>query len=685
MPALTNEQLASQVTQLVKDCESFRDQLAGDRIKAMEYYDGVMKDVPADPNRSKVVSRDVRSAIKKVLPSLIRTILGNDKVVEYEPVNQGDEAGAEQATDYINYIVFPESDGYDAVQDAAHDALKLRNGVIRWWYDKKRVVEVSRHTGLDEAAMVQLVADDSVEVLEQAQSVATVETEQGPQQIPVYDLKIRRVIEKGCTRLAAVPLEEFLIHPDALSIEDSLCTGLSMKMRRSDLVAMGYDRAVIDALPATTRDNEKETEEFARRRDVVDADDQADKAAQEVDYYELYVRIDADDDGIAELRRMVFAGGTAEKNLLENEEWDEAPFADLITERRPHQREGNSITDDMAEIQRIKTVLLRQTLDNLYWQNNLQPIVQEGTIENPEAVLNPKFGQPIRVSQSVSVRDAVGYNQVPLVADKSFNMLGYLDQEATDRTGISEASSGLAPDALQNMTAKASSMIEAAGIGQTELMVRTFAQGLKRVFQGLLKLTIKHQDQPRTVRLRGQWVTFDPRHWNAAMDATVNTGLGAGTRERDMMMVQMIQQLQEKLLASLGPVNNPYVSPDNLYNSIAKTVEAAGLKSPDLYFTKPDQEELQKRLAADAAKPDPELQKVQAQAQADMEKAKLQAETDRQKLAAQTQVDIAKIQAESELKRYQIDQEIQLKRDQAMAQPFVGQRIPQTQIGGQPG
>ncbi|OWK26284.1 hypothetical protein AJ87_02870 [Rhizobium yanglingense] len=124
-----------------------------------------MKDTPADPNRSKVVSRDVRSSIKKVLPSIIRTILGNDKVVEYQPVNEGDEAAAEQATDYINYVVFPESDGYDAVQDAAHDALKLRNGVIRWWYDKKRSVQVSKHTGLDEQALVQLVADDDVEVL----------------------------------------------------------------------------------------------------------------------------------------------------------------------------------------------------------------------------------------------------------------------------------------------------------------------------------------------------------------------------------------------------------------------------------------------------------------------------------------------------------------------------------------
>lgn len=124
MAAMTKQALADLVGQLVKDCESYRDALSIDRIRAMEYYDGVMKDVPSDANRSKVVSRDVRAAVKKVLPSLIRTVLGNDKVVEYQPVNQGDEAGAEQATDYINYIVFPESDGYDAVQDAAHDALK---------------------------------------------------------------------------------------------------------------------------------------------------------------------------------------------------------------------------------------------------------------------------------------------------------------------------------------------------------------------------------------------------------------------------------------------------------------------------------------------------------------------------------------------------------------------------------
>lgn len=685
MAAMQKQQVAAQVSQLVKDCENYRDELAVDRIKAMEYYDGTMKDTPADANRSKVVSRDVRSAIKKVLPSLIRTILGNDKVVEYQPVNEGDEAAAEQATDYINYVVFPESDGYDAVQDAAHDALKLRNGIIRWWYDKKRKVQVSKHTGLDEQALVQLVADDDVEVLEQEAYEEQIDTPQGPQPVTLYNVKIRRVSEYGCTKLAAVPLEEFLIHPDAISIDDSPIAGMKTRLRRSDLVEMGYDRERVDSFPASGSDIEEETEEFTRRRDAFDENDSIVKALQEVDYYELYVKIDADDDGIAELRRMCFAGGLAEVNLLDDEEWDEVPFADLIVERRPHQREGNSVTDDMAEIQRVKTVLMRQTLDNLYWQNNQQPIVQEGTIANPEAVLNPKFGQPIRVNQGIDVRGAIGFSEVPMVADRSFAMLSYLDQEATDRTGISDASSGMAPDALQNMTAKASSMIEAAGIGQTELMVRTFAQGLKRVFQGLLRLVIKHQDKPRTVRLRNQWVTFDPRQWNADMDCTVNTGLGAGTRERDMMMMQVVGAQQEKLLAAYGPVNNPYVSAENIWNSVSRGVEAAGLRTPDLYFTKPTPEQIEQLQKAQANKPDPEMEKVKIKAQADQQKAQLDAQLQREKMQQEAQLETQRITQEMALKRYQIEQEIQLKRQTNAMQMLTRDPVSSVNIGGDPG
>lgn len=661
MSGMQDADLCKVVQSLIKDCEAYRTVQYPDRLRAMEYFDGTMKDTPSDDGRSKVVSRDVRGEIKKVLPSVIRIILGNDKVVEYQPNQQGDEAAADQATDYINSLVFPESDGPNAVHDAIDDALRLRNGIIKWWQDKKIEVKYSEHSGLDDMAFTQLVSDDAVEVLEHTARQETIETPQGVMPVTVHDCRIRRKITKSCPKLAAITPENFLMHPDALTMLDSPIIGENYRIRRSDLVAMGYDRDKVDLIPmAGANSNEQDAEATTRRREEWVRDDPASKAMEEIEYYELLARIDVDGDGIAELRRLVFAGGLEEKYLLENEPWDEINYADIVCERRPHQWEGNSVTDDVAEIQRIKTVLLRQTLDNLYWQNNQQPIVQEGQIVNPESVTNPVFGLPIRVKAGLDVRTALGFNVVPFVADKSFQMLSYLDEEKHDRTGISDASSGMAPDALQNMTAKASAMIEQAGIGQTELMVRTIANCLKPVFRGLLKLIIQHQDKPRVVRLRNQWVEFDPRTWNADMDCTVNTGLGAGTRERDMMMMQFVLTMQEKLLAAFGP-NNPFVKPDQLYNAVSKVVEAAGLKSPDMFFTKPDPQEIQALLQAQQSKPSPEQEKIQGQLQIEQAKGQVQLQLADKKMQVEASKEREQRDADLVIKQAELTKDTEIK------------------------
>jgi hypothetical protein len=420
------------------------------------------------------------------LPAIVRVILGGDKVVEYQPVNAKDDQSAQQATDYVNYLAFPESEGPDAVHDAIYDALLLRNGILKWWQDERIDIKVSTHSGLDDNAFAQLVSADDVDVLEHTEYQKQVEIQPGmAQPVTFHDVRIKRKIKKCRAKMAAVPMDNFLIHPDAISILDSPIVGEGYRIRRSDLVAMGYDRKRVDELPiAGGPSRYVDIEEQSRRRDIFSKEQVTAKSMEEVEYYELLVRIDYDDDGIAELRRMVFAGGLTEEHLFENEPWDDVNYADVVCERRPHQWEGNSTSDDSMEIQRIKTVLLRQTLDNLYWQNNQQPIVQDGVIVNPEAVTNPSFGLPIRVNSGTDIRAALGYNTVPFVADKSFQMLSYLDQELHERTGISDASAGLPPDALQNVTAKASAMIEQVGIGQTEMMVRTIANCLKPAFRG---------------------------------------------------------------------------------------------------------------------------------------------------------------------------------------------------------
>lgn len=690
MAELDDIALCGIVNTLVKDAKEYRDERGEDRLKAMAFFDGDADDmrryIHSDEGRSQVVSRDVRSAIKKVLPSILRTILGNDQVVEYQPVGEGDEESAGQATDYINFVALPECDGRQAIEDAINDAVRLRNGILKWWQEEITDVQVSLHTGLDEDAMAQLVGDDDVEVLEHTESTETIETPMGAMEIPAHDVRIKRRVTKSRPKIAAIPLENWLIHPDAIRLEESPILGEHCHLRRSDLVKMGYDKDAIWKVPAAGEDSEREEESDARRRDIEQDESAPQRALDEVDYYDLLVRVDKDGDGIAELRRMVFAGGIKAEYLLEDTEWDEVHYADIVSERRPHQWEGNSVTDDVMEIQTIKTVLLRQTLDNIYWQNNLQPIVQEGQIINPEAVLKPSFGMPIRVSQGADVRQAVGYNIVPLVADKSFQMLAYLDEEVTDRTGISDASSGMAPDALQNMTAKASAMVEQAGIGQTEMMVRCIANSLKPVFRGLLKLVIQHQDKPRTIRLRDEWVTFDPRTWDADMDAVVNVGLGAGTRERDMMAMMQVLGLQERILASMGPaIGMQYVSPQNLYNAVAKLTEAAGLRTVGLYFTEPDMEAIQQAMQAQSQQPSPEEIKAQAAMQLEQVRGQTKMQVEAFKTEAKREEFAAKMQAEASKEREQLSADLQTqlaeleaqteaKRQELIAQATINQQ-----------
>lgn len=630
------------IAEMVRDAEKHAEAMANDRVRAIEYYRGEMSDLPADDGRSRMVSRDVRAHIKKVLPSIMRTMLGGAQVVEYMPVSQGDEPAAEQATDFVNAVLMEEADVYRTIENGVHDAILQRNGILKWWFEERQAVKISKHTGLDDNALTMLAGDDDVEVLEHTETVEHVEGPEGPQPMALHDVKIRRVYTEKAIRTAAVPRERFLIHPDAVTLQDSLLTGEKTELRRSDLVAMGYDRKLVMDLPVSTRDDSEQED----RRDFEGNNREAAKANDPIDYYDLFIRVDRDGDGISELRHMVFAGGLADKNLLVDDECDAVQYCDIAVMRQPHQWEGISLFDDLADLQQAKTVLLRQTLDNLYWQNNPQPIIQSGVIENPEAVYSPEFGLPIKVRQGTDVRGAYGFQTVPFVAQQSFAMLEYLDIEATDRTGVSDASAGLAPDALQNMTAKASAMIEQAGIGQTEMMVRTIADGLKVFFRGLLRLITQHQDVPRTVRLRDQWVTFDPRQWNADMDCAVNTGLGAGTRERDMMVMQSVLALQEKMIAGFGP-QNPFVKPENLHAALAKLVECAGLKTPGLYFTEPDPQEIAAQMEAQANQPSPEEMKLQAQMQMEQMKQQTAQAKEQAQLQADLQVKQAEIEAEA--------------------------------------
>lgn len=656
---MADEQPAlSQVFRLIEQAEKYAALQDKDRETALKYYDADKDVIPnSGEGFSTVVSADLRKHVQKVMPSIMRTILSNDRIVEYHPAGPGDEEGAEDATDYVNAVVVPECNGEAAIRDAIFDALVLKTGILNWCAYRERRVTVQEFTGQIPDVLTGLDAEGDILDLTQAQD-------------GTVSFKLRRMTDTVKTRLRAVPRGSFLIHPEADSIEDSPIVGEKQSVSRSDLVARGYDRDLVWSIPC--EDDDSDPNEMARRGDdYEDSEIDVSMALERVEVFDVYVTLDGDDDGIAELHHFVCAHGKGTKGgagdeariVLEHGYATEVPYAAVISDYDAHQFEGHSLFEDLRDVQEINTTLMRQTLDNLYQSNDPTPFIQADAVEELDPLYKRVRGQPILLASGRSAAEAVQYQPTPFFADKSFFMKQALDAEAKDRTGITDASGGLPGETLQGMTATGAAMINESAIARTEMLVRNIARGgLRKAFSGLLRLVIAHADQAKMVRLRGQWRQVDPRVWNSEMDCTVNVGLGAGTRERDMMMLQQILGIQQQIIAAFGP-DNPMVKPDQLYNTVKKLTETAGFASADPYFTKPDPADIQRRLMAQANKPDPEMQKLQAQMQ--LEQAKLQMAQGKEQ---------AQMQADLQVKRAEIEADIMAQRAKLESEALLAQQ-----------
>jgi hypothetical protein len=198
-------------------------------------------------------------------------------------------------------------------------------------------------------------------------------------------------------------------------------------------------------------------------------------------------------------------------------------------------------------------------------------------------LLNTEVGGLIRVRNP----GAVTPFNIPYVGQQAFPMLEYMDLIREQRTGQSRASDGLDPGALQSSTNLAVAQTINASQQRTEMIARFFAEtGMKDLFTGIYQLVIKHQDKPRMVRLRNEFVPIDPSVWNASMDVVTNVALGRSSDQERMAMLQQVAGKQEQILQTLGPTN-PLATVQQYYQTMTQMLELAGFKDPNKFFTDP--------------------------------------------------------------------------------------------------
>ena len=637
------------------------------RTRSLEYYLRYPYGNEVE-GRSQIVTGEVAEVIDGAIPQLIRIFTASDDIIRYEPVGPGDEQGANQATDYSNWVFYKDNPGFAILHDWFKDALLEKVGVVKAYWDNKIDVIKETYENLSDAELALLLQDGTREIIEQETFVTQITNIDGTPAIGMdgvqitqvsYNVKVRKKNQVGRVAIQNIPPEEFLISKKATTIQDSPFVAHRRLMPRSDLVAMGFPEEVVRDLPAYD-DLSFSPERVARysEGEQPSQDESLDPTMQDVEVYECYIRADRDGDGLAELLQVWYAGS----EILEETETDYIPFHSLCPIPVPHKFYGLSLADKVMDLQLQKSTITRQMLDNLYLTNNYRVGAVDGQV-NLDDLISPTPGGVIRMKNP----NAVVPMAVQPVANQAFPMLEYLDAVQAKRTGVSDATQGLDPNVLQNVTATAVAAFQNASAGKMELIARNFAEtGVKSLFKGILQLLCKYQDKPRIIRMRGQYVQMDPREWSNQYDVTISVGLGTGNKQEQMAMLAMILDKQERILQQFGPAN-PLVTVGQYRETLGRMIEAAGFKDSATFF-KPITPEIDQALSnppPQQQQPDPAIQAMMMQAQAqleiDREKALADIQAKREKAAAEIQLAREKAAAELELKRQEFEAEVQLK------------------------
>jgi len=584
--------------------------------------------------RSQIILPDVQETIDYMVPSVLRTFVSGDRVVEFEATDEADEELADEATSAIGYSFMRDQDGYRVLHDWLTCGLLEKYGVTKTTMVTEEKVMRERVTIADPVELEGFEGE-----VEDAEA-----NEDGS-----YTLSLKAEVTKKRFVDQTIPAEEFRYSARARHEDESDYLAHVAAKTRSDLVDMGFDREQVYALPVYTG--------MPYERGDTDTqwepDPESTPALQMVELREEYARIDLDGDGIAE-RVKIFR---VENDILRwadgelaVETVDEQPFSVFCPFPRPNRMIGYSLADKVMDIQLARSTVARQLFDGMYQANLPRPVVSErGMSENTiDDLLSPIAGAPIRVSDVGAV--------VPYVTNfdvgKSLTVMEWMTGERESRTGITRLNQGLDADAL-NKTATGTAMMQAQGQQQEEFIARNFAEAFSRLMAKKYRL-MRREGEPFKIKVDGQYREVDPTQWPEDVNLAIRVGLGTGSKDK---RVQARMALAPILAEGFA---NGQVKPKHLFHAVDGLVRDLGIGQGDDFWTDPDAP-LAPGEQPEQERPDPEM--LAMQAEQDREERAFQFEQRKADATLQLKRDEASANIEALRERHAL--EMEQKREQA--------------------
>lgn len=628
--------------------------LSSDRAYSIQLYLGENTE-PAPTGRSQIVDRSVFETIQWIMPSLCRIFANGSDLVSIPPVGPEDEEAAKQEAEYLNHVITQQNPWFEIFQTWATDALTTRNAYAMAYTDKRRQVDLERYERQTEEGVALLLQDKDIEVVSSKQypdpdfepvPLAGPDGQPliGPDGQPVmqppamlYDLDIRRTGEQRKICIKVLPPERCRVsqYTPTYRLKDTDYFEYWDYQTISQLRAAGFE------VPDDIASEIEETEEDDARDIYTESrdDNKADPSMRRIKARMIWIRHDLDGDGIAELLYCVRIGTT--KNLVHMEETSSIPVACIVPSPLPHRHMGLSITDMVADIQRTKTAIIRQGLDNLYLSNNPQKVVNDHLV-NLDDVLQNVPGGVIR-SEDVN---AIRYEKHPFVFPEALAGLEYMDTVRENRAGVSRYFSGTDQNAL-NKTATGIQTLSTMAAQRVEQIARIIGSGVEDLARVVHELILRGGHRQEVTKIRGQWIEVDPGTWRSRNDFRIAVGFASGNKDAMVGRLQMIgmQQLQAMQMGL------PVVQPENYYETMMELTKASDFSNPDRFWTDPSTAEPQPQ------QPNPDMLRLQGEMTAKEAELGMTAETKQAELALKEQ----EMAQKAVLEKYRIDTDAQTK------------------------
>lgn len=609
MPKLSIEEQRAIIGERLSSTLSTTDaELRKDRESALNHYYGRPYGNELE-GRSQVVTKDLMDIIEWMMPSLLR-IFSTKDAVQFDPEGPEDEELAKQESAYVSHVLWKKNPGFMLMYNWLKDGLMQKVGYVKHYWEEEEKVCFEPYTGLtdDQAELVYQDLQSQGEVAVEGQEQASDGT---------WSIKFKVTKIYGCEKIVVTQPDEIIV--------DSKCRGdvksaqfvghLRDDLTNSDLIEMGYSKKQLEALTDYVWQNDIRSENIARdtvSENVDSLNPNSDWATRKRRLLECYTYIDADGDGVAEMRHYLMGGN----DELENEEFPEIPFCSWTPIPVPHRHVGLSIDDVMEDQQRINTALNRGLLDNVYFTMNPRQVYDKNTIDVESLQINRPGGH-------VANDGPPGLSIMPIpvqpMAGQILPVIEYTAQTLEKRTGVGRMTSGVDANVLAQSTKGAYTDAKSAANQRIEAIARIFAEtGLGTLYSAVHRDLCRHQDWETRFKLKDKWITVNPTEWRERANLTVSVGLGNSTKDELRQNISLMAAAQEKL--RMGDPG--LVQPKNMFSLFRRFQTEMGFEN-DEFATDPSSPEYEQFMKSQQGHKDPFVQGEEIKAQAQTQKQQL--------------------------------------------------------------